>query len=94
MLAYVVNTSVIFLISLVWKISVHAAGITGPLTFLVFRLGGLSGLLYLLVVPVGTIRFRLGKHTAFQIAGGAVVSAALTWADIIFLVPLIPVIHV
>lgn len=38
MLAYSINTSVMFLVTLFWKISVHAAGVTGPLTFLVFRL--------------------------------------------------------
>jgi membrane-associated phospholipid phosphatase len=90
MLAYLINTSAMFLITLFWKISVHAAGVTGPLSFLVFRLGLLWGLLYLLVIPVGLIRIRLGQHTTLQVLAGAVISAALTWAEIIFLTPLIP----
>jgi membrane-associated phospholipid phosphatase len=90
MLAYFINTSAMFLITLVWKISVHAAGVTGPLSFLVFRLGPVWGLLYLLVIPVGLIRIRLGQHTAPQVLAGAVISASLTWAEIIFLIPLIP----
>jgi membrane-associated phospholipid phosphatase len=90
MLAYLINTSVMFLITLVWKISVHAAGVTGPLSVLVFRLDPVSGLLYLLVIPVGLIRLRLGQHTILQVLTGAVLSAALTWAEIIFLIPLIP----
>ena len=90
MLAYSINTSVMFLVTLFWKISVHAAGVTGPLTFLVFRLGLLWSLLYLLVLPVGLLRLRLGQHTFFQLLAGAVLSSALTWTEIVFLVPLIP----
>jgi len=90
MLAYFLNTSVMFLITLVWKISVHAAGVTGPLSFLVFRLGPAWGLLYLLVIPVGLIRIRLGQHTLPQVMAGAVLSATLTWVQIILLLPLIP----
>ena len=33
MLAYLINTCAMFLITLVWKISVHAAGVTGPPQF-------------------------------------------------------------
>ena len=90
MLAYLINTCAMFLITLVWKISVHAAGVTGPLSFLVFKLGLLWGFLYLLVIPVGLIRIRLRQHTLLQVLAGAVLSAAFTWAQIIFLVPLIP----
>src|SRR5437773_11103136 len=72
------------------EISVHAAEITGTLSFLVFKLGLLWGFLYLLVIPVGLIRIRLRQHTLLQVLAGAVLSAALTWAQIIFLVPLIP----
>jgi hypothetical protein len=90
MLAYSINTSVMFLITLFWKISVHAAGVTGPLTFLVFRLGLLWSFLYLIVLPVGLLRLQLKQHTIPQLLAGAVLSAVLTWTEIIFLVPLIP----
>ncbi len=91
MLAYLINTCAMFLITLVWKISVHAAGVTGPLSFLVFKLGLLWGFLYLLVIPVGLIRIRLRQHTLLQVLAGAVLSALLTWAQIVFLVPLVPI---
>ena len=90
MLAYCINTTVMFVITLSWKISVHAAGVTGPLGFLVFKLGLAWGFLYLLVIPVGQIRIRLGQHTLLQVLAGAVVSGTLTWVQIFFLVPLIP----
>ena len=91
MLAYLINTCAIFLITLVWKKSVHAAGVTGPLSFLVFKLGLLWGFLYLLVIPVGLIRIRLRQHTLLQVLAGAVLIALLTWAQIVFLVPLVPI---
>jgi len=91
MLAYLINTCAMFLITLVWKISVHAAGVTGPLSFLVFKLGLLWGFLYLLVIPVGLIRIRLRQHTLLQVLAGAVLIALLTWAQIVFLVPLVPI---
>ncbi len=94
MLAYSINTSVMFFITLFWKISIHAAGITGPLTFLVFRLGYAWGLLYLLVVPVGLVRLRLGQHTVSQVVAGGVLSAALTWAEILYFIPLIQLFHI
>jgi len=90
MLAYSINTTVMFVISPSWKISVLAAVVTGPLPFLVFKLGPAWSLLYLLVVPVALVRIRLQQHTVFQILAGAVLSAARTWAEIFFLVPFIP----
>jgi membrane-associated phospholipid phosphatase len=90
MLAYFINTSAMFLITFYWKISVHAAGVTGPFSFLVFRLGPAWGLIYLLMIPVGLIRLKLGEHTVLQVLAGAVLSAALTWVEIIILIPEIP----
>lgn len=89
MLAYSINTSVMFSITHFWKISIHAAGVTGPLSFLVFKLGPLWGFLYFLVVPIGLIRLRLKQHTILQISAGAVLSAILTWLQIVFLLPLL-----
>lgn len=90
MLAYCINTSVMFLVTLFWKISIHAAGVTGPLGFLVFRLGPVWSLLYLLVIPVGVIRLSLGQHTLLQVIAGALLSGVLTWIQIIFLLPHLP----
>ena len=90
MLAYSINTFGMFLITLSWKISVHAAGITGPLSVLIFKLGIAWGLLYAIVLPVGFVRIRLKQHSLPQIIAGAVLSALLTWVQIIFFFPLIP----
>jgi hypothetical protein len=89
MMAYTINTFIIFLITLRWKISVHAAGLTGPITFVIYRLGLLWSFLYLLVIPVGLVRLKLREHTTLQVVAGAILSALLTWIEIILLVPLI-----
>lgn len=90
MMAYSLNTSIMFLTTLSWKISIHTAGITGPITFLVFSLGLQWSLLYLIVVPVGLLRIILKQHSLLQVMAGAILSAALSWAQILILVPLIP----
>jgi hypothetical protein len=90
MMAYAINTFIIFLITLRWKISVHAAGVTGPLTFIIYELGPLWSFLYLLVIPVALVRLELKEHTIFQLAAGAILCMILTWAEIILLLPLIP----
>ena len=90
MFAYSINTFVMFLITLSWKISVHAAGITGPLSVLIFKLGIAWAPLYAIVLPVGFMRIRLKQHSLSQVIAGAVLSALITWVQIIFLLPLIP----
>ena len=80
MLAYSLNALVALIISQFWKISLHAAGITGPVTALVYSLGSCLAFLYLLVLPVGWSRVKLGDHDAEQVIGGALLMIPLTWA--------------
>ena len=89
MIGYSINTLTMFLITLRWKISIHAAGVTGPMTFLIYRLGLEWGWLYLLVVPVALVRLRMRAHTIPQLMAGAILTALLTWAQITFLLPLL-----
>jgi membrane-associated phospholipid phosphatase len=79
MLCYVGNTVIMMLISLRWKISVHASGIAGPATALVYALGVAALPLLFLVVPVGWARIRLRAHTLTQVAAGALLTILATW---------------
>ncbi len=90
MLAYVINTTIMLVITLYWKISIHAAGVTGPLTFIIYRLGLWSSFLYLLVIPVGLIRLKLKEHTLPQVIAGAILTILITWIQILFIIPIIP----
>jgi len=89
MVAYVFNTSVLFLITLFWKISIHAAGVTGPITFLVYALGWRWNFLYLLVIPVGGMKLLMREHSVSQLVAGSVLSAVLSWLQIYFILPVI-----
>lgn len=82
MLCYGVNTFVMMLINLKWKISIHASGITGPATFLFYTFGMIAIPFFLLVLPVGWARLRLRAHTPAQILAGALLTIAITWIQL------------
>jgi len=81
MLCYVGNTVVMMLISLRWKISVHASGIAGPSTALVYLLGTMAAPLLLLIPLVGWARLKLKAHTIAQVAIGALLTILTTWVQ-------------
>jgi len=79
MACYFVNGIVLMIITFKWKISIHASGITGPFTALVYLLGAFMLPLFLIIVPVAWARVELKAHTLMQVAVGAVLSSLLTW---------------
>lgn len=82
MLCYFGNSLIMMLVSSKWKISVHASGITGPATVLIYALGVSGFLLMLLVIPVGWARIRLHAHTLGQVLAGALLTVATTWLQL------------
>jgi membrane-associated phospholipid phosphatase len=82
MLCYAGNTILMMLITLRWKISVHASGIAGPTTALIENLGAWASILILLLIPVGWARMRLKAHTPAQILAGGFVTIAATWLQL------------
>jgi membrane-associated phospholipid phosphatase len=84
MACYFVNGLVLMIITIKWKISIHASGITGPFTALVYLLGAVMLPLFLVVVPVAWARVELKAHTKMQVAVGAVLSCLLTWFQMSF----------
>lgn len=66
-------------VTLVWKISIHAAVASGTIVVLALVFGPVLNLLWLLVGVVGWSRVELRDHTPAQVLGGVVVgsSAAL-----------------
>ena len=76
--SYALIATVMAVITLRWKISVHTAGIAGPTTVLVYMLGLDKAFLYLLLIPVAWARHELRAHTAMQLLAGAFVAFALT----------------
>jgi hypothetical protein len=62
MFCYLGNSFVMVIITLKWKISIHASGIAGPATALVYSLGVVWSPFFLLVILVGWAR-RGWEHT-------------------------------
>jgi hypothetical protein len=78
MFGYFAGTLFLFFINLYWKISIHAMGIAGPTTVLVFVFGYWGVLLGLLLPPVIWSRVYLKKHTLAQALTGAILGFMLT----------------
>ena len=89
MLCYAGNTIIMMLISLKWKISVHASGIAGPATVLTCNLGPWAAILFALLIPVGWARIDLKAHTLGQTLAGALITIAATWLQLRFYLPIL-----
>lgn len=88
MICYLNNTVVVLLFSLYWKISIHAMGIAGPATAIIY-LFGWTGLVFSLLVPlVLWSRLYLKRHTPAQLIVGTVLGYLLTAIQIYLLMGL------
>ena len=72
------GSSLVWLISRHWKISIHAAGVGGG-TVILLVTGG-SGLWPVAIAPVavGWARLQLGAHTLWQLVAGIALGAAVS----------------
>jgi len=86
MACYFVNSIIMLFITLYWKISIHAVGVTGPITALVYQLGAKMLPFFLLMLPVAWARIELKAHNLKQVVAGAIISTFLTWLQMIFYV--------
>ncbi|BDZ70210.1 PAP2 family protein [Methanobacterium petrolearium] len=86
MFCYLTNTIVVLLFSLFWKISIHAMGIAGPATAMIYLFGWPGFLFNLLVPPVIWSRFYLKRHSASQLITGTVLGYFLTAIQIYILI--------
>jgi len=83
--SYIAVTFAGAVISLFWKISMHLAGVSGPITALVFLVNPYFAFAYLLLLPIGWARYALKKHTLLQIIIGSLLSIGITYMIIWFL---------
>lgn len=82
MFCYFSNTLVVLLISLFWKISIHAVGVAGPVAFLIYVFG-YPGLIFILLIPlIMWSRLYLKRHTPSQVIGGSALGFFLTAVQI------------
>ncbi|MEE0902523.1 MAG: hypothetical protein UIB31_08335, partial [Methanobrevibacter sp.] len=78
LLCYSVNTGVVLLITIKWKISVHTTGISGPIAALILLLGPVGAAIALIYPIVIWSRVLLKKHTLAQAIAGGVQGFLLT----------------
>ena len=86
MACYFGNAVIMLIITLRWKISIHAVGVSGPITALVFQLGSKMLPLFFILFPVLWARVELKAHNKLQVAAGAILSGLLTWFQMVFYV--------
>lgn len=84
MATYIVNGIVLIAITTKWKISIHASGVTSPVTALVYLLGSHLIPLFLIFLPVAWARLELKAHSKMQLTMGALLSGVLTWIEMGF----------
>jgi len=89
MLSLLVNNGILALITLRWKISIHANGIAGPATVLAYSLGSTGYLFALLIIPVVWARMALKAHTAGQLLAGALLAPLVTYVLLRIYLPLV-----
>ncbi|BFH74165.1 hypothetical protein SJAV_21090 [Sulfurisphaera javensis] len=84
LLIYIINTIIILLITLKFKISVHVSTTVGGITLLVFILGIYYIPLYLFGVLISISRYKLKAHTFSQIIS-AWFLAPLSYIELYFM---------
>ncbi|MHA1616341.1 MAG: hypothetical protein ACTSX9_03425 [Candidatus Njordarchaeales archaeon] len=88
-LCYAVVTASLALATFFAKVSVHAAGVAGPTTFMVLVFGYEHLLLFLLLIPVAWARIYLKAHSINQSILGAIIAIGVTWLTITVFDPII-----
>ena len=76
-LSYAFVTIILLMINRVWKVSVHSAGVTGPIFALIFVFGLIVLPLSLLIILVSWSRIKLKKHTFTQTFVGSLIPIAV-----------------
>jgi hypothetical protein len=78
-IAYALATLILMIINFKWKISAHASGIAGPVTALTMIYGSTALPLYVLLIPVFILRYKVKAHNIWQLIGGSIVGITVTY---------------
>lgn len=78
LLCYSINTGVVLVITVKWKISVHTTGLSGPVAALILLLGPIGALFGIIYPVLIWSRVLLKKHTMAQAITGGVQGFFLT----------------
>jgi hypothetical protein len=84
-IAYISVTTTVMFSNLFTKVSSHTAGISGPLTALIYVYGVKLLPLYVLILIVMWARIRMNAHTYIQLIEGVIISITVTYLVYFFL---------
>lgn len=87
-LSYALATLSLTIINLEWKISVHSAGVSAPLTALICVFGLVALPVTVLIVAVIWARIKVKAHTTGQSIGGAIIGILITLIVYILVYPI------
>ena len=79
-LGYILVSIILMVVNLFWKVSVHSAGVTGPIFSLIFVFGINAVPLTLIVGLVGWSRIKLKNHTFAQTLAGSLIALTVGFA--------------
>ncbi len=79
-LAYLLVTIVLTLLNLKTKMSSHAAGLTGPLTAILYLFGIHALPLFLFLPLLIWARLKLNAHSRAQLLGGSIIGVIVTYS--------------
>ena len=80
-LIYIAIITALMVINLFWKISVHAAGVSGPATFCLYFFGPLTVWAVPLLLSIFLViwaRLQLKAHTFSQLVAGTLIASIIT----------------
>lgn len=80
-LGYIVVSIILMVVNLFWKVSVHCAGVTGPIFSLIFVFGINALPLSLIVGLVGWSRIKLKNHTFAQTLAGTLIALTVGFIE-------------
>jgi membrane-associated phospholipid phosphatase len=88
-LGYTFVTIILLFVNRFWKVSVHSAGVTGPIFALIFVFGAIVIPLSLVILLVSWSRIKLKEHTFRQTLVGTLIPIAVGFIVYPVLYPLI-----
>ena len=86
-LGYTFVTLILLVVNLFWKVSIHCAGVTGPIFALIFVFGIQVIPLSLIIVAVAWSRIKLKNHTFTQTLVGTLIPIAVGLVEYTVLYP-------
>ena len=80
-LGYIIVSIILMIVNLFWKVSVHCAGVTGPIFSLIFVFGINALPLSIIVGLVGWSRIKLKNHTFTQTLAGTLIALTVGFIE-------------